>query len=67
MEHYDFHATRALVAQHNERRLHEASAERLAREIRRRPWIDLRKLFGAVPSIVRRTPTRPAARTRPDW
>lgn len=67
MEHHDFHSIRVLVGERHDRRLREASAERLARQIRGTARIDLRRLFGAVLSAIRRTPTARPVRTRPEW
>jgi hypothetical protein len=50
MDNYNFHWARAFVDEHRDRRTREASAERLARQIRGTTRKRARVLFGALRS-----------------
>ena len=65
MDYYDVHAARCLVGEYQERRMREASAERLARELGGGTRARARTLLQAIRSVVGRDP-RPA-RVRPEW
>jgi hypothetical protein len=58
MEHYDTYALRSLVQARQERRLGEAAAERLARELRGAPSSHPRPRLTVARSLAQRQPRR---------